>query len=473
MTSISKIIINICITLLFVFPLTFMTWKTIHQGYTFNDTIASFQYNIEFRFDLFPSRQDSLKLHFYLPSNDSRQLIKNENAEAKALDLNISNDEYGRLASLRGEIQQKRISFSFKYQGKGESYKISDSIRIVDVSTWNESKQLLGNELKKVFYNSNKDPEIFREKILYLGLEIRKVDGFNLSLNENQFISWSEIKIGNQWIPFDVKNQFFAEIPAYYLRLAGNPLNSQINGANIPYSFKLKSKRESIIDPTLIQKLENQKYNAVAIIEIFDQNGLSPEMLKIILLIPIAALIIGVFRNVIGLSTFGIFLPMLLAIAFLKTGFIWGVLAYLIIIGIVSIIHFPLERLGLLSIPKMSIILTLIVAVFLFIAVLSNVLDLEVLTYVTLFPIIIVTVSAERFAKTINEKSYKEASLITLKTIIVAGITYLIFTSVTLESILISFPELSLIILGINLLLGRWVGLRVSELHRFKSLQKA
>ncbi|MFQ5542166.1 MAG: UUP1 family membrane protein, partial [Candidatus Binatia bacterium] len=45
---------------------------------------------------------------------------------------------------------------------------------------------------------------------------------------------------------------------------------------------------------------------------------------RILLLVPISALLIGVFRNVVGFPTFGIFMPVLMALAFRNTGLLYG-----------------------------------------------------------------------------------------------------------------------------------------------------
>jgi hypothetical protein len=41
--------------------------------------------------------------------------------------------------------------------------------------------------------------------------------------------------------------------------------------------------------------------------------------------VPLGALIICVLRNIIGLPTFGIFMPVLMALAFRNTGLLYGI----------------------------------------------------------------------------------------------------------------------------------------------------
>ena len=48
--------------------------------------------------------------------------------------------------------------------------------------------------------------------------------------------------------------------------------------------------------------------------------------LRILLLVPLGALAMCVLRNIVGLRTFGMFMPMLIALAFTGTGLLWGTL---------------------------------------------------------------------------------------------------------------------------------------------------
>src|SRR5262249_61340944 len=58
--------------------------------------------------------------------------------------------------------------------------------------------------------------------------------------------------------------------------------------------------------------------------------------LNLILALPLIAFFLLVIRNVIGLETFGTFSPMLLSLAFLTTGLGWGLVVFLIIVGLGS-----------------------------------------------------------------------------------------------------------------------------------------
>ena len=56
--------------------------------------------------------------------------------------------------------------------------------------------------------------------------------------------------------------------------------------------------------------------------------------------------------------------------------------------------------------------------------------------------------------------------------LLVASLSYLVMTNKHIEYLLFSFPELLLILMAACLLMGKYTGLRVSEIIRFRELAK-
>jgi len=108
------------------------------------------------------------------------------------------------------------------------------------------------------------------------------------------------------------------------------------------------------------------------------------------------------------------------------------------------------------------------VVVFIVVSVAGVKTGMTQLAYVTLFPVVVVTISAERFAKTIIQDDYQTAMKLAFQTLLVAAAAYVVMSSSTVESLFLSFPELFLVIIGLNLILGRWIGMRLTELFRFR-----
>jgi len=85
------------------------------------------------------------------------------------------------------------------------------------------------------------------------------------------------------------------------------------------------------------------------------------ETLAILLLLPVGALITAVFRNIVGLQTFGTFTPSLLALSFLYADWRSGLVILAGVFGIGLAGRSLLDRLRPLMVPRLSVVLTMVV----------------------------------------------------------------------------------------------------------------
>jgi len=83
---------------------------------------------------------------------------------------------------------------------------------------------------------------------------------------------------------------------------------------------------------------------------------------------------------------------------------------------------------------------------------------------------VVLTVSAERFARTIEEEGLPKALIITFQTVLVVIFAFYAMNSRSMEAMFLAFPETFLAIIGLNILLGRWIGLRMFEYVRFRAI---
>jgi len=192
---------------------------------------------------------------------------------------------------------------------------------------------------------------------------------------------------------------------------------------------------------------------------------------RILLLVPIGALIICFLRNVIGLPTFGIFMPMLMALAFRSTGLLYGTVIFVGIIGVGFLVRSVLDKFHLLLVPRLSVILTLVIACFTMLALLGNKLGLREFMAVGLIPFVILTMTIERFFVIVEELGTREALLTTAGSTAVAIITYGIIRWETLQLTFFVYPELLLTVVALQIIIGRYTGYRLSEFFRFGSLR--
>ncbi len=191
---------------------------------------------------------------------------------------------------------------------------------------------------------------------------------------------------------------------------------------------------------------------------------------RVLLLVPIGALIISLMRNVVGLPTFGIFMPMLIALAFRNTGWLYGIAIFCGVLAVGFAVRTFLDRLHLLLIPRLAVILTLVVACFTVLALVGSKWGMREFMAVGLIPFVILTMTIERFFILVEESGSREALITAAGSIAVAVGTYGIIGWETLQLTFFIYPELILSVAGLQILLGRYRGYRLSELFRFRSL---
>jgi hypothetical protein len=197
------------------------------------------------------------------------------------------------------------------------------------------------------------------------------------------------------------------------------------------------------------------------------------ETYKILLTVPIGAFIILLLRNFIGLSTFGTFMPVLIALAFRETHVIWGISLFVIIVSFGLIARFYLDQLRLLLVPRLASILTVVIMLMIFISVICQNLGLESGLSVALFPMVILTMTIERMCITWDERGAYSAIKSGVGSLVAAVIAYGAMSYAPMQYLVFAFPELLLILLAFILLFGQYRGYRLFELFRFNVLAGA
>lgn len=191
---------------------------------------------------------------------------------------------------------------------------------------------------------------------------------------------------------------------------------------------------------------------------------------KILLTVPIGAFIILLLRNFIGLTTFGTFMPVLVALAFRETHLAWGITLFIFIVSFGLLARFYLDQLRLLVVPRLACILTVVIFLMIFISVMSQQLGMGGGLSVALFPMVILTMVIERMCITWDERGAHEAIKAGMGSLVAASACFVVMSNQQLQYLLFAFPELLLLLLALILVCGQYRGYRLLELLRFKAL---
>ncbi|MFZ1293079.1 MAG: 7TM domain-containing protein, partial [Pseudomonadales bacterium] len=191
---------------------------------------------------------------------------------------------------------------------------------------------------------------------------------------------------------------------------------------------------------------------------------------KTILLVPIGTLVVAIFRILIGLRTSGTFMPILIALAFIQTTLLWGLLLFITVVGIGLYIRFHLARLNLLLIGRISAVVTVVIGLMSGISILSYKLGLNQILTITFFPMIILSWTIERMSILWEEEGPHEVAIQGGGSLLVATAAYLLMSNELVAHLTFNFPELLLVQLALILLIGQYTGYRLMELKRFAPL---
>ena len=190
------------------------------------------------------------------------------------------------------------------------------------------------------------------------------------------------------------------------------------------------------------------------------------------IVIPFGVLAILIFRNIVGVQTLGTFTPVLIALAFRETGLAFGIFLFTFIVAIGLAIRSYLEHLKLQMLPRLSVVLTSVVILIAIISLMSHKLGLDQGLAVTLFPMVILTMTIERLSVTWEERGGSFAFKVALGTFFTGSIAYYVMNISWLTYFAFTFPGILLILIAFMLAMGRYRGYRLTELMRFKALVK-
>jgi len=197
------------------------------------------------------------------------------------------------------------------------------------------------------------------------------------------------------------------------------------------------------------------------------KHGIPLQNIWILLSLMLIATVIVFTRQVIGLRALGIYTPTLLAVSFLMTGFLTGIIFFTAVLFVGIIIRKFAKKLRILYMPKMAFLLIAITLAVFMILTLGAYWDKTGLFTISILPLVIMIMLTEKFLSIHFEFSSKDAWRITLETIFLAILAYFIVSWDALRLLILAYPEFILLTIPFNIILGRWSGLRLLEYFRF------
>lgn len=236
--------------------------------------------------------------------------------------------------------------------------------------------------------------------------------------------------------------------------------------------------RNSRVEFSIIERLEpamsNYAYHQTNLMN-FSLSSLplsEQALFKTILLLPIGALVVVVLRVLVGLKTSGTFMPVLIALAFMETTLLVGLVSFVSVVAIGLFFRSYLSYLNLLLVARISAVIITVIAIITIFSVLSFELGMTEGLKVTFFPMIILSWTIERMSILWEEEGPMDVLIQGGGSLLVAVIAFLCMSNEIIRHIAFNFLGLQLIIMAIILIIGSYSGYRLMELKRFAPLTR-
>ncbi|WP_430459506.1 inactive transglutaminase family protein [Thalassolituus sp. LLYu03] len=191
-------------------------------------------------------------------------------------------------------------------------------------------------------------------------------------------------------------------------------------------------------------------------------------MFKTILLIPIGALVVCLLRVLIGIRTSGTFMPVLIALAFIQTSLMTGVIGFLLVVATGLFIRGYLSRLRLLLVARITAVIITVIAIISLFSVLSYKLGLTEGLKITFFPMIILSWTIERMSILWEEEGGREVMVQGGGSLLTAVLAYWAMNDPWVRHLTFNFIGVQFIVMAIVLMIGSYTGYRLLELKRFR-----
>jgi hypothetical protein len=280
--------------------------------------------------------------------------------------------------------------------------------------------------------------------------------------------SWLEIHDGTAWQPLNPQT---AELglprDAIVWHVGRGPLLDVAGGrfARVEYSVSRHTQEMTVV----AEQRARQMGSRIMEFSLFSLPVRTQNVYRVLLLVPIGAFLIVLLRNVVGIKTFGTFMPILIALAFRETRLGWGLALFTLVVALGLMIRFYLESLKLLLVPRLASVLIIVIMLMAVISLFSHKLGIDRGVSVALFPMVILAMTVERMSLVWEELGAMEAIKQGLGSLLVATLGFVLMSSSLLGHLVFVFPELLLVLLAATLLLGRYTGYRLTELWRFRA----
>lgn len=197
------------------------------------------------------------------------------------------------------------------------------------------------------------------------------------------------------------------------------------------------------------------------------------ESVPVIFALMVAGTLIAVLRNEIGISTFGVFGPVIFAYAWLALGPLYGAAVVLYVFAVATVTRFALEPLDMGTPHRVATLLTTVGFGVLALAAIGQLPFAAMFGAALLFPIILSAWYGDRFVNEVRDSGWLPASRRLGWTLVAVTLAYLVISFEPFMAWFRVTPEAWVALVALNVMLGTGANVRVAERFRFGALRRS
>jgi alpha-L-glutamate ligase-like protein len=195
-------------------------------------------------------------------------------------------------------------------------------------------------------------------------------------------------------------------------------------------------------------------------------------LVRVFFQVAIAAVVIASIRNVVGARTLGMFASVIIALAFLATGLLLGIVLLGLILAVVLVVRGALVRERVQEAHRVAILVTIVSVTISSIAVIGLEFQHHELFFAVLFPVLISAWIAERYVERVTRVGWDEPTKALLWTVVAIVVSFFVITQDALVNYVMLTPLTWPLLVLINWFLGTRIRFRLLERYRFGGVSR-
>ena len=192
----------------------------------------------------------------------------------------------------------------------------------------------------------------------------------------------------------------------------------------------------------------------------------------ILIQLALAATVIAVLRNVVGIKAFGTFAPVIIAFSMLFTGLLVGLLLFAVVILALILTRSAIHGQRIQQSHRAAIMVLMVALVAILLTAYASTLGRPEIAFVLLFPVVITSWVADQFLQRVSKVGWGPPAKALVWTLLLVAAAYVVITQEWLVDLIIAEPMSWPLLVLLNWSLGTRVKMRLSDRLRFRPLRR-